>query len=257
MSISHKRPDVALLIAAHGERREGATNEGVKAIARALAARGVAAEVAVGFMKGEPGIAEAFAALTAPNVVVYPLFAANGYFTRDRLAQLLDEVQDEGRNIEVLPPLGLDPGLPDLVVAHAAHAARTHGVAPAVATLILLAHGSRRNPASRAATTQLARDLAERGTFGTVEIALLEEHPFLDETAARVTGSAVVVGLFSGQGMHGAGDAPRLVAALERPDTIFAGIIGSLPGIEDVIAAAVAQACEGSTLCEREAWAAI
>ena len=110
---------VALLIAAHGERSPDADNEGVKRIARAVSARGLVSEVAVGFINGVPTIGEAFAALTAPRVIVYPLFASSGYFTRDRLVQLLDEANGEGRNVEVLPPLGLDPGFPDLVLDRA------------------------------------------------------------------------------------------------------------------------------------------
>ena len=84
---------VALLIAAHGERSPDATNDGVKRIARAVSARGLVSEVAVGFINGVPTIGEAFAALAAPRVIVYPLFASNGYFTRDRLVQLLERGQ--------------------------------------------------------------------------------------------------------------------------------------------------------------------
>ena len=124
MSIRDETASVALLIAAHGERRPDATNYGVKRIAQAVSARRLVAEVGVGFINGTPGIGEAFAALTAPRVMVYPLFASSGYFTRDRLVQLLDEANAEGRDVEVLPPLGLDPGLPDLVLDRATKVAR-------------------------------------------------------------------------------------------------------------------------------------
>ena len=124
MNAKDRCTQVALLIAAHGERSPGATNDGVKCIARAVAARGLVSEVAVGFINGVPTIGEAFAALAAPRIIVYPLFASSGYFTRDRLVQLLDEANEEGRDVEVLPPLGLDPGLPDLVVDRATAVAR-------------------------------------------------------------------------------------------------------------------------------------
>lgn len=233
---------VGLLIAAHGERSPDATNEGVRRIAQAVSAHGLVSEVAVGFINGVPGIGEAFAALAAPRVIVYPLFASSGYFTRDRLVQLLDEANAERRNVEVLPPLGLDPGLPDLVLDRASEIARERGFAPETSTVILLAHGSRRNSASREATEQVARALDDRAAFRSVGIALLEERPFLAEAAARVHGPAIVVGMFSGEGMHGARDAPRLIAELNRNDVVYAGVIGNVAGIENLVARAVAEA---------------
>ena len=242
LSIRDETASVALLIAAHGERRPDATNYGVKRIAQAVSARRLVAEVGVGFINGTPGIGEAFAALTASRVMVYPLFASSGYFTRDRLVQLLDEANAEGRDVEVLPPLGLDPGLPDLVLDRATTVARACGFVPEASTVILLAHGSRRNTASREATEQVARAIEGRAGFRGVGIALLEERPFMDEAMALVQGPAVVVGMFSGEGMHGAGDAPRLIAELNRNDVVYAGVIGNVAGIEDIVAESVAAA---------------
>ena len=237
-----------MLIAAHGERSPGATNEGSMRIARAVSARKVVSEVSVGFINGVPTIGQALAALAASKVIVYPLFASSGYFTRDRLVQLLDEANREGKNIEVLPPLGLDPGLPDLVLDRAAGIARESGFAPDASTVILLAHGSRRYPASREATEQMACKIERRAVFRSVGIALLEERPFLGEAAALAKGPAVVVGLFSGEGMHGATDAPELIADVGRKDVVYAGVVGGIEGIEDLVVRSVAAALRGTSV---------
>jgi hypothetical protein len=57
-----------------------------------------------------------------------------------------------------------------------------------------------------------------------------------------------VLGLVAGEGLHGAADAPRLVAELGRADAAYAGTIGSLDGIGDLVAAALARAigCTGT-----------
>jgi sirohydrochlorin ferrochelatase len=233
---------VAVLIAAHGERTPGAQNDNARRVAQAIVASGLAAEVAVGFISGEPSIAAALAALKARRIIVYPLFASSGYFTRDRLVQLLDEANRENRPVSVLAPLGLDPGMPDFVIARAGQVARDRGFAPEAGTIILLAHGSRRNAASREATEGIAREIESRAAFGKVRIALLEEHPFLAEAAAAAEGPIVVVGLFSGEGLHGARDAPRLIAELERDDIVYAGVIGSTEGIDQLVVASVARA---------------
>ena len=109
---ANKRP-VALLLAAHGERSSGAANAGVAQLAATLHGRAVAPEVAIGFIKGEPTITESVRALHADEIVVYPLFLSDGYFTRARLPEMLNEAMraDRPRRIRMLPPLGLDPAL--------------------------------------------------------------------------------------------------------------------------------------------------
>lgn len=232
----------AILLAAHGERQENACNEGVFRLARALAARGLASEVAAGFINGLPNIKDALEALTADRIIVYPLFAASGYFTRDRLVHLIEEVDDGSRQVRILPPLGLDPGLPELVTALVKRTARERGFQPDRCAAILLAHGSRRNSASREATERIARELERRAVFRQVQTAFLEERPFLDDAVASAAGPAFVVGLFSGEGMHGARDAPRLTNELGRDDVVFSGVIGNAAGVEDLVARSVGEA---------------
>jgi len=242
----------ALLIAAHGERGgerpAGAKNEATFRIARSLSANlsnpGLMSEVAVGFIRGEPSIKEALGSLTAPSIIVYPLFVANGYFTRDRLAQLLEEANGEGRKVRVMAPLGLDPGLPDLVTSFAAEAARQHAFEPSACNVILLAHGSKKNPASRKSTEQMEHALEANGNFRSVRGAFLEESPSLHTAAEGIQGPIIVVGMFSGEGLHGAKDAPRLVSGLLRDDAAFAGVIGTAAGVADLIARSVENALQ-------------
>jgi sirohydrochlorin ferrochelatase len=242
LSASKDVSQPALLIVAHGERTLGARNENPVRIARSLSGRGLVAEVAVGFVSGEPSVAAAFGMLQVRRIIVYPLFASSGYFTRDRLVHLLDEANGQGRKVEVLPPLGLDPGLPELVLARARQIAAESGFTPEASAVILLAHGSRRNSASREATLPLAREIEHLAAFRGVQVAFLEERPSLGDAVSMVRGPAVVVGLFSGEGLHGAKDAPRLMAELGRDDVVYAGAIGNAVGVEDLVARAIEHA---------------
>lgn len=232
----------ALLIAAHGERQPDAANESVMRLVRALSDRGLVSRVAAGFVSGVPSIKDALDALAARRILVYPLFASSGYFTRDRLVQLLDEASNRDCEIEVLPPLGLDAGVAELAVAFAKRAALKHGFSPRASTVIFLAHGSRHNSASRESARHIAREVESKAAFGEVRIAFLEEKPSLGEATASVLGPAIVVGLFSGEGLHGARDAPRLITELRRDDVVFAGVIGAAAGIEDLVARSVGEA---------------
>jgi sirohydrochlorin cobaltochelatase len=223
----------------------------VARLAAAVAARHVVDEVGIGFLKGAPAIGETMRAFSARRIVVYPLFLADGYFTRVRLAQVLDDARREGdgRLVQVLPPLGLDTGLADLVSARAI-AARGPVGGPAPINLILLAHGSSTDPASRTATECLAASIARRPGFRTVRCAFLDEPPSLGQATAGLPAPLMVFGLFAGDGMHGAEDVPRLLADLGRPDVAFAGTIASLDGIERLIATAVARAECSQVVCE-------
>jgi sirohydrochlorin cobaltochelatase len=236
-------PPFALLVAAHGERRAGADNDGVARLAADLVARHLAAEIGVGFIKGVPGVAEALEAFASPEVVVYPLFLADGYFSRVRLPQLIAAAQSEPasrRRIRVLPPLGLDPALAGVVAARAEAAGASF--APALVTLVLLAHGTPRDPASRRATEAMAGRIAASGRFAAVRSAFLEEPPSLVAVLADVAGPAVVVGLFAGDGLHGGIDGPQLVGKIARADVVWAGNAGNFTEIADVVAAAVRDA---------------
>jgi sirohydrochlorin ferrochelatase len=238
-SAADPRP-FALLLAAHGERRTNAENAGIIQLVGNLAVAGVAAEVCYSFIKGSPTVGEAIRALTSNHVIVYPLFLADGYFTRVALPRLLEHAvnQDAARTISLLPPLGLEPALADLIENEAAAAAHSRAVAPSKMTVVLLAHGSPSDAASRIAAERLADRVRQRQSFRDTRIALLEEAPSLAEAIADTRGPIIVVGLFAGEGMHGSDDARRLVMELQRDDIILLGPVGTFAGIDTIIATA-------------------
>jgi sirohydrochlorin ferrochelatase len=231
----------SLLIAAHGERRSGAGNEGVAELAARLAACRIALKIGFGFLKGSPSIADAVRRLAARDLLVYPLFLSDGYFTRTLLPRQLKQAGafDRGRAARLLPPLGLDPALPDLILNRACFIVRAQGWPPAHTRLVLLAHGSSNNSASRRAAERIAAGIAMMRIFGRVRPAFLEEPPFLQDAVATPGSPAVVVGLFAGEGLHGGGDAPKLVDELARSEVVFAGNVGGFETLPEVIAAAI------------------
>ena len=221
-------------------------NIGVARLAAALQRRAIAEEVGIGFVKGAPSIAETARALRADEIVVYPLFLSDGYFTRMRLPEMLNAASrvDRRRTIRMLPPLGLDPALVLILIDRLMETAQARGLAAARTSVILLAHGSSKDPASRIAAERITAELGRRTSFRAVRTALLEEPPSLREAASELSGPVIIFGLFAGEGMHGGGDAPQLVEDLGRSDTVFAGTISQLDGIADVVAAAVARAID-------------
>jgi sirohydrochlorin ferrochelatase len=246
---------MGLLLAAHGERNEGAVNHGILWLAATLRSLGVAGEVATGFIKGQPSVRDGVRALRCDDVLVYPLFLSAGYFTRVRLPQMLEGslAAERHRRFRILAPLGLDPSLADVVARSLVARARRCAMAPKETSVILLAHGSGSDPASRLAAELVATKMQRRSLFRAVRVALLEEAPTLGEAVSALSPPILVFGLFAGEGLHGGADAPRLVSELGRGDVVFAGILANLPGIADLIAAAVVRAIASRECAARDA----
>jgi sirohydrochlorin cobaltochelatase len=226
------------LLLAHGERLDGHNNDGVSRLAADLAGRNLAAETRVGFLAGSPPIARALQAMTASRILAYPLFMADGHFLRIATRALLDaaEAEQPVRAVTILAPLGAEPALADLVAAKAEAAARAQGLAPAQTTLVLVAHGSKREAASRRATEMVMDRLRGFARFAAVAGAYLDEPPALGEVLALHPGPAVVVGMFVGHGLHARIDLPRLLASLPGRAITFAGHVGGWTEIADVVA---------------------
>jgi uroporphyrin-III C-methyltransferase len=140
------REETAVLLVGHGTRRHPASRRSTFALADALRARGAAAEVASGFLDDDPGVAEAYASLSRPAVLVIPFLIGGGEHT-----------------LELAPGAGLVP---------ASHAGRTLvvdrpvGAAPEVVDLIL--DLGRRHAPSPAPLRRRAR--SRRGPAGTVHL---------------------------------------------------------------------------------------
>jgi uroporphyrin-III C-methyltransferase len=111
------RQDTAVLLVGHGTRRHPASRHSTLALADALRARGAAAEVASGFLDDDPGVAEAFASLSSPAVLVIPFLIGGGDHTLDLAPGGGFVPPSEGaRTVVVDRPVGAAPEIVDLIV---------------------------------------------------------------------------------------------------------------------------------------------
>lgn len=119
----------ALLIVAHGSRRE-ASNEEVRELTRAVAARaaGRFERVSCAFLElADPNIPDELRALIkdgASDITVMPYFLSAGRHVAEDIPGEIDLVRGEypDANIRLAPYLGLAAGVPDLLVQQAAAA---------------------------------------------------------------------------------------------------------------------------------------
>lgn len=229
---------LAAVLAAHGDRGGSSPNAALEAQAEAVRAL-TGLGIWTGVLKGEHTIEQALgeaAASGATSIAVYPLFMADGYFVQKVRERIL--AAGLAAEPKLLSPLGLDPGLPDLIVREAVIAAEAAGFDPAHTRLLIVGHGSKLGPASATATRKAAARAALVRRFASVTTAFLEEEPFVDDVLRISSTPTVVAGFFFGNGMHAGEDVPDAIRETGA-NAVYTGAIGNSPGAAPLIAAAL------------------
>ena len=236
----------ALILAAHGSRRDPAANALVRRLAESLRGRRVFDEVAAAFHQGEPGFDTVLDELTAEEVTVVPLLTSAGHYNDVVLPQALRKNRRyDAVRLRQTPPVGTHSGIAPLVARRVTELLRERHLERDDVALVLVGHGTPRHAQSRAATEQLADVLRRRRVAGEIAAAFLDDSPPLDQVAAQVTRPAVlVVPFLIGGGAHALEDLPALVGlppdgALEGwvggRRVLIDGAIGGYPGLEEIV----------------------
>lgn len=231
--------DMGVLLVGHGSPRWRGPARTLAGHAQSLAGLGIYGAVRHATLAGGPDPARELAALTgAIHVLVLPMFMSDGYLTREVLPERLG-AGAKNPHVRITRPLGLMPGLASLVADVAEEARCARGWCRGDWDLILAAHGSAGDPASRRAAQALARGLTGLPSAARIHTAFLEEPPFLDGVFGQLTRPAVVVGLFAADGGHATKDVPAALDGARQP-IAYAGAIGCDPRIVGLIQAALA-----------------
>ena len=226
-----------ILLAAHGARRDPAAHTRVQTLAASLAARGAADEVVAGFHQGEPGFSDALAQLSGDRILILPLFTSDGYYTDEVLpAALRQRPRRNGRQLRQAAPLGVHPDLPALVRARIVRVARDEGLLLADTSVLLVGHGTPRNPRSRIATQRLCEALAATGIAGEVRCGFLDDAPKIETAVSGLKHrSILVVPFLIGGGGHALHDLPRRLGTSGERRIVLDIPVGSYDGIEELL----------------------
>ena len=238
----------ALLIAAHGGIGGGAQNRALFALTRAVRARLGGLPVACGVLNGEPSLDAAMAGLAGDRAVVYPLFMGGGHYVENVLPMRLGGAKGGdagGREVTILPPLGLDPALATLIGRRVRDAAPAAPRTVAGTAILVIAHGSAITPQSCLAAEAFAEALHRYLNKGPVRTAYLEQAPFAADAAAALGAHSVVISFFTGEGSHGGEDVPKLLVKAGKGCVPVIGPVGADPKIADLVVAAVRRELTG------------
>jgi sirohydrochlorin cobaltochelatase len=200
--------NTALLLIAHGSARYADAARVLHRHAASLRAEGIFRHVEVGLLNGSPSVAEAMAWMDGAAARVVPFFMEAGYFTREAIPRAV------GPGPHICPPIGLHDGMAGLIERQALAACGTLGVPSRSAAVLVVGHGSASAPGGALALHRHTARVGWTTLFARVELACLEEAPFVAEALQGLRNHPVVViGFFAGDGGHVRDDVPALVAA--------------------------------------------
>jgi len=200
----------ALVLAAHGSRREPAVNQLVQQHASELAGRGLFDVVEAAFNQGEPAYASVLDRLDADRVTVVPFMTSAGYFSDVVLPRELARNERFPRgSVRLTAPVGTHPLVVSLMAERVADLCRWNGLYSNDVTLAVIGHGTERHEQSSAATIRMASELSDRGVAGEVLHAFLDQEPRVESICQRASNpSIIVVPFLIGAGPHAMRDIP-------------------------------------------------
>lgn len=145
-----------------------------------------------------PGLLEAALHDLPDGALIYPMFMSDGWFVRTALAKRL-----EGCTVRVLSPLGMDEQLPALAALEIGQALDRKAWRAVDTHILLAAHGSGGGrPQAAASARAFAQKLATQLPCAGIDVAFLEEPPFVTDVARPMLAQSVCLPFFAMDGDH-------------------------------------------------------
>lgn len=192
----------ALLLAGHGSHLNSDSSAAVRTHAAEIARREVFDEVIPVFWKEEPSLCRALDATGAEDVTVVPVFVSTGYFTEQVIPRemRLDGpiTRADGQLIRYTAPIGAHPSLAQVIAERAQEAGAVESD-----SVVVLGHGTPRNPRSETNVYAQAEALRKLSLFAEVGVAFIDQDPSIVDVFEAVRGDSIVmVPLFIADGWH-------------------------------------------------------
>lgn len=233
--MSHEIGTSVLLIG-HGSSTYASAAGCLAQHASALRKRKVFANVQHATLNGGPNPVDVFSKIgDVDRILILPCFMTDGYLSRLATTSSLGIYEKDPR-IVVCPPIGLSRGLVSLTVKVAEEIREANAWPKNGWDVLLVAHGSSKDPASRRGAEQIAHNLVGRTSAADIVTCFIEEAPFVQDIAQSLKRPTAVIGLFAAPGGHALDDVPEALNGLRVP-VQYSGAIGEDARMADVIMA--------------------
>ena len=205
---------IALVLAGHGSHISPNTAGVVWRCVDRLRRWAVAAEITACFWKEPPSFRHALDTITARQVVIAPVFTAQGYFTQTVIPTEMElsgrVTVKPGKTIYLTPGIGEHPLLEKIVQQRVQDVLISQKLPLTETAVAVIGHGTRRNRHSRDATRRQARLIRQRIQVREVVDAYLDDEPDIP-SIYQSTGAKNIIALpyFLASGSHVTLDVPK------------------------------------------------
>jgi len=225
-------PHRSLVLAAHGSDAESNMNRTVGKLAhrvsnliQAQGPKGNFLRVTPAFLDGQPLMTEVLQTLPPGEVVVVPVMTSNGYYLK-KFPELFQQNSNVDQfQITVSSVVGTHPRIPTLIAERVEIALIEHEIEASETTVVVVGHGTRRNPTSGDSTISLTKKVQQKlneQTELTFETGFLDQDPELSEIVSRIkTRHTLVIPFLMGRGPHATTDIPVAFGLPSGPDVEF------------------------------------
>ena len=219
--------DAALLLVGHGSTRNADSASPTGQHADELRRRRIFGQVLECFLQQEPLLATVRRGVSAPRIFVVPLFISEGYFTEQIIPRKLDldcndghgsprRQQRGGQTLHYCRPVGIHPGMTEVVLARAREVVEQHpfprAPKPADSALFIAGHGTGSDENSRKSVENQARLIAAQSDYAEVHAVFIEEEPRVGDCYKLAKArNLVMVPFFISDGLHANEDIPVLL----------------------------------------------
>ncbi len=212
-------PTTTLLLAAHGSSRSGAQNP-VQKLAENLNSLGLYADVCCGFLKEPPLLTQTLKEIETPNLVVVPMLSAHGYISDELIPKAMQALSDK-TTVRLCKPLGTFESVPRIMADRARSVVEENKLESAKISILIAAHGNRKNPENAKQASAIARQIEELTQGIPTSAAYIEEPPLISDWHKSIESDFLIVLPFLiGGGLHGVEDIPAMLG-LDTDDPIF------------------------------------
>ncbi|MDW3225774.1 MAG: CbiX/SirB N-terminal domain-containing protein [Paracoccaceae bacterium] len=202
--------DRPILVVTHGSPSDPEPQEvAVQALATRLGQLMPEVQVRGATLAAEGALARAVQRMDAP--ILCPWFMSDGWFVKTHLPKRLKAAGLS--HWRATAPMGLWPGLPQLMHDRLRLRLETLGWEMSQTTVILAAHGSPSSDKPRQATESAAKALAGFGRFKAIRPCYVDEPPAIRDVVASVRRPAIVLPFFAARAGHVTDDLPEELQA--------------------------------------------
>ncbi len=251
-----------LLLVGHGSTTDAErASAALRRHARRIETGGLVQEVRVGLLKGDRPLVEILAAMQSADVVVVPVLASDGWFARRMLPRALGLRGERahlpaklgGHRVVCADPVGTRPELARIVLENATGALAGASLSPSSASLIVVGHGTSRDPSSGSSVRTVVASLGVSGPFQRVVAGFIDATPNVAAALhALPAGPVVAVPFLMAEAGHSLDDLPRALGLPACPgpgarqvgdhEVVYSDVVGAHPGIAEVILTCAAEA---------------